>query len=64
MGSVWVMVVIEDDPAPDTSLGLRAGFLSVQIDAFMLQGPSEAFDRDVVDAASLAVSRDQGADLF
>ena len=54
MGSVWALVVVEGDPAPDASLGLRAGSPSVQVDAFILQGPPEALDEDVVEAAPLA----------
>ena len=62
MGSVWAKVVVEGDPAPDASPGLRSGFPGVQVDAFILQGPPEAFDEDVVEAAPLAVHRDPGAD--
>ena len=64
MGSVWAMVVVEGDPGPDASLGLRAGLSSGQVDAFILQGPPEAFDEDVVDAPALAIHRDPGADPF
>lgn len=64
MGSVWAMVVVEGDPAPDADLGLRPGFPSVQIDAFILQGAPEALDEDVVDAAPFAVHRDPGAHPF
>ncbi len=64
MGSVWAMVVVEGDPAPDAGPGLRSGFPSVQVDAFILQGPPEALDEDVVEAASLAVHRDPGADAL
>ena len=53
MGSVWAMVVVEGDPAPDASLGLRARLPSVQVDAFILQGPPETLDEDVVEAAPL-----------
>ena len=63
MGSVWAMVVVEGDPGPDASLGLRAGLSSGQVDAFILQGPPEAFDKDVVDAPAFAI-RDPGADTF
>lgn len=41
MGSVWAMVGVESDPAPDTGLRLRSGLLGVQVDAFILQGPPE-----------------------
>src|SRR5690606_39538322 len=33
-------------------------------DAFMLQGPSEALDEDVIEAAPLPVRRDPGPDPF
>jgi len=41
MGSVSAMVVVEGDPAPDTSPCLRTGLLGVQVDAFIFQGPPE-----------------------
>ena len=44
MGGVGPQVVVEGDPASDTGVGLRAGFPGVEIDAFILQGPPEAFD--------------------
>ena len=62
MGSVWALVVVECDPASDASFSLRSGFPCVQVDAFLLQGPPEALDEDVVDAAPFAVHRDPGAD--
>ena len=62
MGSVWALVVVEGDPSPDASLGLRSGFPGVQVDAFILQGPPQAFDEDVVQAAPLAVHRYPGAE--
>ena len=62
MGGVGPLVVVEIDPAPDASLGLRAGLPGVQVDAFILQGPPEAFDEDVVETPALAVHRDPGAD--
>ena len=64
MGSVLAMVVGEGDPATDGSLGLRAGLLRMQIDAFILQGPPKAFDEDVVEAAPFTVHRDPVADPF
>ena len=39
MGGVGPLVVVEGDPAADASLGLRTRLPSVQIDAFILQGP-------------------------
>ena len=62
MGSVGSLVVIEGDPAPDASPGLRACLPGVQVDAFILQGPPQALDEDVVEAAPLAVHRDPRAD--
>ena len=64
MGSVWASVVVECDPATDASPDLRSGLRSVQIDAFILQGPPEALNEDVVEAATLAVHRDPRADPF
>lgn len=64
MGSVWAMVVVEGDPATDASLSLRAGLPRMQINAFILQGPPEAFDEDVVEAAPFTVHRDPAADPF
>lgn len=58
------MVVVEGDPVPDANPSLRPDFPSVQIDAFVLPRPPEAFDEDVVDAPALAIHRDPGADLF
>jgi hypothetical protein len=64
MGSVRALVVVEGDPAPDASLGLRSCFPSVQINAFILQRPPEALDEDVVQASALAIHRDPGADAL
>lgn len=64
MGVVWPLVTIEGDPAADACLGLRSGVPNVQGDAFILQGPPEALDEDIVDAAPFAVHRDPGAALF
>jgi hypothetical protein len=64
MGGMGPLVVVKSDPSPDASLGLSAGLPSVQIDAFVLQRPPEAFDEDVVEATPLAVHRDPGADPF
>ena len=64
MGSVRALVVVEGDQAPDASPCLRPGFPGVQIDAFILQGPPQALDEDVVDAAPFAVHRDPGANPF
>ena len=51
MGGVGPQVVVEVDPTSDACLGLRPGLTGVQIDAFVLQGPPEALDEDVVEAA-------------
>ena len=40
-------MIVEAHPFPDPDLGLRSGFPSVQVDAFILQGPPQAFDEDV-----------------
>ena len=64
MGGVGPLVAVECDPAPDASLGLRSGFPGVQVDAFILQGPPEAFDEDVVDAPALSIHRDPDANPF
>ena len=64
MGSVRALIVAKGDTAPDAIPCLRPGFLSVQINAFILEGPPEALDADVVDTAPLAVHRDKCADLF
>jgi hypothetical protein len=53
MGSVWAMVIVEGDPAPDASLGLRSGFPGMQVDAFILQGPPEALDEPKVREANM-----------
>ena len=52
MGGVGPRLVVEGDPAPDAGSGLRSGFSGVQVDAFILQGPPEALDEDVVQAAA------------
>ena len=49
MGSMSPLMVVEAEPPRHTSLGLRAGFPSVQVDAFILQRPPQALDEDVVD---------------
>ena len=54
MGSVWAMVVVEGDPATDASPRLRAGLPGVLVDAFILQGPPETLDENVVEAAPLS----------
>ena len=47
MGGVRPLVVVKGDPPPDTSLGLRADFPGVEVDALVLQGPPQAFDEEV-----------------
>ena len=61
MGGVRPLAIVKIYPASDPGLGLRAGFPSVQINAFILQRPPEPFDEDIVDAAALAVHRDLDA---
>ena len=62
MGGVGPPMIVEDDPPANPGLRLRAGLPSVQVDAFILQGPPEAFDEDVVEAPPLAIHGDPGAD--
>ena len=64
MGSVRALMVVEGDPAPDADPRLRSSFPSVQIDAFILQGPPQPLDEDVVDAAPFAVHRNPSANPF
>ena len=42
MRGVAPQVVVEGDPAPDTSAGRRPGFLSVRSDAFVFQESPQA----------------------
>jgi len=44
MGGVGPLVVVEGDPAPDAGLGLRPGFPGIQVDAFILERPPQAFN--------------------
>ncbi len=48
-------MVVKGDPASDAGSCLRPSFPSVQIDAFILQGPPQPLDEDVVETASFAV---------
>jgi hypothetical protein len=64
MGGMGPLMVVEGDPPPDAGLGLRSSFPGVQVDAFILQGPPETLDEDVVEAAPLAIHRDSGANPF
>jgi hypothetical protein len=64
MVSVRALVVVKGDPAPDTDPSLRSGLPSVEMDAFILEGPPHALDEDVVDAAPFAVHRGPGANPF
>jgi hypothetical protein len=57
-------MVVKGDPAPDADPSLRPGFPSVEINAFILQGPPQTLNEDVVDAASFAAHRDPAADPF
>ena len=54
MGGMGPLVVVEGDPASDASPGLCPGFPSVQVDAFILQGPPKALDEDVVQIPGFA----------
>lgn len=64
MGGVRPLVVVEGNPPANPGLCLRAGFPCVQIDAFILQGPPEAFDEYVVEAPPLAIHAVPGPDPF
>ena len=55
MGSVRALVVVEGDPVPDAVPCLRPCLPSVQINAFILQGPPKPLDKDVVHAATFAI---------
>jgi hypothetical protein len=48
MGGVRPLMVVEIDPATNAYLGLRSGLPGVQVDAFILQGPPQALDEDIV----------------
>ena len=61
MGGVGSPMIIEGNPLANGSLGLRPRFPSVQVDAFILEGPPEALDEDIVDASAFAVHGDPGA---
>ena len=43
---MWAIVAVESDPATDASPCLRTGLPSVQVDAFIFQGPPETLDED------------------
>ena len=60
MGGVGPQVIVEGDPASDASLCVGPGFPSVQVDPFILQGLSEAFDEDVVEVSGFSVHRHLG----
>lgn len=76
MGGMGPLVVVDGDPAPDPSFGLRSGFPGVQVDAFTRQGPPETRQVEgipaigpkecprVVEAAPLPVHRYPGAHPF
>ncbi len=62
MGGVRPLVIVKGDPFCHAGFGLRSCLPSVQIDTFILQGPSQALDEDVVEATALTVHRDLGAE--
>ncbi len=64
IGSMWAIVVVESDPATDASPCLRTSLPGVQVDAFILQGPPQPLDEDVVETTPFAVHRDPVADPF
>ena len=55
VGGVRPLVVLESDTTTDACLSLRVGFSGVQLDAFILHRPQQALEKDVVEAAPLAV---------
>ena len=54
-GGVWTLVIVEGHPFADARLCLRAGFPSMQVDAFVFQAAPETLDKDVVEEPALAV---------
>jgi hypothetical protein len=52
MGGVPASVVVESDPVPDASLGLRAGFTFLEAIAFMALEPPAALDEGVAEATA------------
>lgn len=45
---MWALVIVEGHPFPDACLCLRAGFPSIQVDAFVLRRPPQPLDEYVV----------------
>ncbi len=62
VGGVRSLTIVKGDPFCNAGFGLRSGLPSVPIDTFILQGPPQALDEDVVDTAALSVHRDPGPD--
>ena len=48
-------MIVERHPFPDPGLGLRSGFPSVEVDAFVFQAPPQPFNKDVVQEPAAAV---------
>ena len=55
MGFVSTFVVVELDPSFNVNAGFRSGFPSMQIDAFILQGSPDPFDKYVSQKPSFAI---------
>jgi hypothetical protein len=55
MGGMRPLVIVEGHPTADPGLGLRAGRPCVQVNAVLFQRTPKPFDKDVVDAAPVAV---------
>jgi hypothetical protein len=53
-GSLWAAAEVEGDPPPGAGSCPRPGLQSVQVDAFLLQGPLETLVEVVVEEACLA----------
>ena len=64
MASVRALVVVKGDPAPDAIPCLRSGFPSVEIDAFILEGPARAVRWICCRCSAFAVHRDPSANSF
>ena len=64
MGSVRALMVVEGDPSSDADPSLRPGFPIVKINAFILQGPPQTLDENVVDAAPFGAEARQEIGLW
>ena len=48
---MWALVIVEVDPLSNACLRLRSGLPTMQVDAFVFQGPPQAFDTDEIEQA-------------